>query len=869
MRAGALLAAIPPMGTKKDFTQVAFSVFQQAIGEEEKPQPLTGRKANSSKGGKIGGVARAKKLTKEQLAQQAKSAAETRWSVTPPRKSRAKSGKNEGLTEQIVYGFLHDLGYYGKSSSILVEPKKSSKPQIQKLLASASKRIGSSEPGYPDYIIRDSGQEDVAVVIECKADPTKHVSESLDQFADYAVDGARLYADYLSKELDVIYIGVSGETDSELKVSHYVKLKGDKEHKEILKGCRLQPFPDYLEQLRNHRFRVDYSSLLEYVGGLNKQLHGKRIPEKQRAILFSGILLALEDATFRNTYRQHADSSALMDTMITRVSKILNSASSNSAEKFAGLRDEFATIQHSPALIRDGYFKELVQEIEEKVHSFVKNNEYHDIISRCYVEFLKYANDDGSLGIVLTPSHITQLFCDLAGVGKDSIVLDNCCGTAGLLVAAMGKMVAAANGDKKKIEHIKKRQLVGVEYQPHIFNLAVSNMIIHGDGKSNIFHEDCFKSTELVRPFKPNVALLNPPFNDGSGIDELQFVGHALSCLEPNGIAIAIVPMSCAMYDGGAGLEIKRKLLELHTLEASMSLPNQLFNDKGANTCALAFRAHVPHDTKKKTWFGYWREDGFIKSKRRREDSAGRWLAIRETWIDSFRNRTVETGFSLLQSVKAEDEWLCEAYLETDYSTIAQADFERDVKRFALYRIGEDMVRGTSVGFRNFLSSKNRKKSTSHEHARLEDLFEVKYGTNLELNHMTLNPSGINFVARTSQNNGVTAKVQRLYDVEPTEGMALTVAGGGSVLETFLQVEPFYSGRDLYYLRPKVNMTVDEMLYYATCIRANQYKYSYGRQANKTLRDLKIPAFESVPPWVNGILRRVTEQIKRQAANLA
>jgi hypothetical protein len=150
----------------------------------------------------------------------------------------------------------------------------------------------------------------------------------------------------------------------------------------------------------------------------------------------------------------------------------------------------------------------------------------------------------------------------------------------------------------------------------------------------------------------------------------------------------------------------------------------------------------------------------------------------------------------------------------------------------------------------------------------LEDLFYVKYGTNLELNHLTINSNGINFVARTSQNNGVTAKVQRLYDVEPTAGMSLTVAGGGSVLETFLQVEPFYSGRDLYYLKPKKKMTVDEMLYYATCIRANRYKYSYGRQANKTLRDLKVPAYEFISKWVSGALHRVSGSIKDIVSDL-
>ncbi|CCD29074.1 RM-CspCI protein [Candidatus Glomeribacter gigasporarum BEG34] len=605
----------------------------------------------------------------------------------PLRKNKRKqTQRNEGLTEQWVNHTLHDLGYF-KNETLIVEPKKSEKPQIQKLLSNATKKLGGIGAGFPDYIIRDTRQENIVVVIECKADITKHISENLDHFQDYAVDGARLYADYLSKELDVLYIGVSGQTEKGLRISHYIKLHGKKEHKEILRGCGLQDFPTYVEQLKNQRFRVDYSTLLEYIGGLNKQLHGKRIPEKQRAILFSGILLGLEDDTFRETHKGHANSADLMDTLITRVSKKLNDANSNYKHKFASLKDEFATIQHSPALIRDGYFKELVQEIEERVHSFIKYNEYHDIISRCYIEFLKYANDDGSLGIVLTPSHITELFCELARVSKDSVVLDNCCGTGGFLVAAMGKMISAAQGDRKKIEHIQKSQLVGVEYQPHIFNLAVSNMIIHGDGKSNIFHEDCFKSTELVKSFKPTIALLNPPFNDGSGIDELEFVEQALSCLEPNGIAIAIVPMSCAMYERGAGLELKRRLLEKHSLEASMSLPTQLFNDKGVNTCALAFRAYLPHDPKRKTWFGYWRDDGFIKSKRKREDSADQWSAIREKWIDSFHNRTCETGFSLLQSVGAKDEWLCEAYLETDYSTITKEDFERDVKRFVLYRL--------------------------------------------------------------------------------------------------------------------------------------------------------------------------------------
>lgn len=135
---------------------------------------------------------------------------------------------------------------------------------------------------------------------------------------------------------------------------------------------------------------------------------------------------------------------------------------------------------------------------------------------------------------------------------------------------------------------------------------------------------------------------------------------------------------------------------------------------------------------------------------------------------------------------------------------------------------------------------------------RVGDLFDVKYGVNLELNKMVHDPAGINFVSRTAKNNGVSAKVANLPDVEPIDAGVLTVAGGGSVLETFLQQEQFYSGRDLYYLKPQVEMTDAVKLYYCTCIRANRYRYNYGRQANRTLKDILVPYPTDIPFWVHG-----------------
>ncbi len=128
---------------------------------------------------------------------------------------------------------------------------------------------------------------------------------------------------------------------------------------------------------------------------------------------------------------------------------------------------------------------------------------------------------------------------------------------------------------------------------------------------------------------------------------------------------------------------------------------------------------------------------------------------------------------------------------------------------------------------------------------KISDLFDIVYGVNLELVNLTQCKStdkhAIPFVSRTEKNNGVSAYVEEELDIDPNPAHTISVAGGGSVLSTFYQPLPYYSGRDLYVLIPKKKMSVVEMLFYTKCISANKYKYNYGRQANKTLKNLLIP----------------------------
>ena len=138
---------------------------------------------------------------------------------------------------------------------------------------------------------------------------------------------------------------------------------------------------------------------------------------------------------------------------------------------------------------------------------------------------------------------------------------------------------------------------------------------------------------------------------------------------------------------------------------------------------------------------------------------------------------------------------------------------------------------------------------------KVNELFNVKYGVNLELLTCEMTTTddidGVNFVARTSNNNGVVATVKKIEGVTPQAAGTLSCASGGSVLETFVQIKPYYSGRDLYVLTPKNEMILQEKLYYCMCIKANAFRYNYGRQANKTLKEIELP--DSVPEWVYNI----------------
>lgn len=148
----------------------------------------------------------------------------------------------------------------------------------------------------------------------------------------------------------------------------------------------------------------------------------------------------------------------------------------------------------------------------------------------------------------------------------------------------------------------------------------------------------------------------------------------------------------------------------------------------------------------------------------------------------------------------------------------------------------------------------------------LSSLFVVEHGNKLDLNKMKKcdpRPDAIAFIGRSGTKNGIVAFVEEVAGLDPNCDGLITVALGGAALSSFVQPRPFYTAQNIDVLRPIAEMSLDEKLYYCLCIEANRFRYStYGREANRTLKNLLVPGPESLPSWVNGTSKAAIGELK-------
>jgi len=732
---------------------------------------------------------------------------------------------NERKTEIIVRNHFNQF-----LDEIEIEEQKSDNVKIDKLLKTASKK--GSGKGYPEFLITYNTNSNLLIVIECKAEVTKHESKTKDKYSDYAVDGVLLYSSYLSKDFDVLAIAVSGESKRNIKVSHFLHLKGERKAIEIF-GDKLLSADDYLNgYLKSpEKFRQDYKTLLDFTKKLNENLHSHKILESQRSLLLSCILIALENTAFKTSYASHKTPKNLANSLVQTVSNELENANIL-GDKLNNLNIQFSFIKTDTSLSKkDKVLKVLIDEIDENINQFIKTYEYFDVLGQLYIEFLRYANSDKGLGIVLTPPHITELFSELAQVNKNSIAYDNCTGTGGFLISAMKKMIEDAKGDKEKEGEIKSKHLIGTEYQSHIFALAISNMYIHQDGKTSIINGSCFEPNIIkeVKAKKPTVGFLNPPYqsNKKTDTDEFEFILNNLECLVDGGTCIAIVPMQKALSTRGKVYEFKKQLLSKHTLDAVLSMPDELFfNSKvGVVSCIMVFKAHKPHPKNKETYFGYYKDDGFVKRKiQGRYDAFGNWEGIKEKWISNYINRKQEAGFSVNKVVTADGEWVAEAYMKTDYSKLTDEDFMNTLLNYSTYLFGNKLS--------NFVSVERDKENTlklNTKNWRLfnldKKLFEITGSKTTSI--LELEEYGIGnypYVTTQASNNGIGG----FYDYYTEKGNILTI--DSAVIGYCSYQETAFSASDhVEKLTPVFKMNKYIAMFLVTILNMEKYRYNYGR----------------------------------------
>lgn len=606
---------------------------------------------------------------------------------------------NERVTEAMVDALLRKHGFYDDLDAIAVEKQQSTIAAIKAGLSKASKS-GKGGAGYPEYVITAADTPDMVVLFECKADVSRHESPGRDRPVEFAVDGVLHYARFLTPKYTVIAFAVSGD-DKGNRWSTFLIPKGHTEPRALSAptGAPVETVVPMEDLIRAASFdplvqAKRTSDLIQFSQEMHVFMRDEaELEEKEKPLVVAGTLIALRNNVFAKTYDAYPAKDLpgfWMQTIKDEMAK-----ASLPVAKVENMTQPFTAIEVHPELRKAtkgyprGLLAEIVSLLADQVLPFLTVYHDFDIVGQFYGEFLKYTGGDGKgLGIVLTPRHVTELFALVANVTKDDVVIDPCAGTGGFLISAMMRMTGTAT-TQAQVDSIKRDRLIGVEQRASMYALAASNMILRGDGKANLHQGSCFDTaiTTAVKGHTPTVGLINPPYaKSKADLHELRFVEHMLDMLDKGGTGVAIVPVSCAT----APSIHKSNLLKKHTLEAVMSLPPEVFHPVGVVTCMVVFTAGVPHATSaKKTWFGFWRDDGYVKIKNLgRVDRDHTWPERRDRWVTSFRNREVHAGESVSALVGPDDEWLAEAYMETDYSNLTQKTFEKVLLEYALFTLG-------------------------------------------------------------------------------------------------------------------------------------------------------------------------------------
>lgn len=534
-------------------------------------------------------------------------------------------------------------------------------------------------------------KSDVAVLVEAKRIYKAKDVKQLFAYVDLEQE--------LSSRTKII--AILANTDNDL----FQIWKIEKDSQVKLDDTKLKTMGEYVRYFQRQN-ENDKTTVLENTSKLNRILHDHGIPEKLRSQFVGTCLLALKnDLVYKDL-----DTDQIIAGIKRKLGKLLQE-SMDKAKKLTVLQTKVLENQNIEA-IEGKDFEKILLFIEQNILPYINESSFEgqDILSYFFTTFNKYvAREDKNQAF--TPNHICHFMSKVAGIDRKTRVLDPTCGSGTFLVQAMTMELAQCETEKEKLD-VKVEQIYGIEFDESVFGLSTTNMLIHGDGNSNIRCGSCFENDRWIENAKIDVVLMNPPYNASksqmpkkfgekfgkSATDPskgLYFVNHILKCVKgQKGRLLALLPMSCAITTNGVIKDIKKQILDNNTLDAVFSLPDEMFYPgASAVACCMVFNVGKPHPKDFETFFGYFKEDGFEKRKGvGRVDVRNKWNEIEKEWLDLYHHRSSIAGKSVTKHVSESDEWCAEAFMETDYSDLCDECFISKMREYASFLVHNENV---------------------------------------------------------------------------------------------------------------------------------------------------------------------------------
>ena len=495
---------------------------------------------------------------------------------------------------------------------------------------------------YP-VLIEYKGYKDKLVKLDAEGKVANKTAKNLPDYKtinSYAVNGAVHYANALlhyTSYTDIIAIGMTGYKDDTgalqyeigvyyvsksnfgigQKVDDYTDLsflKKSNFDKFIEKVKQLQLTTEEIEKLRERREQEINASLVKLNNDIYHNENG--LSEQARVYLVAasiiatlgvpGKVAALEKTDLKSS---NEEGNRDGDIILRKIKAFLNEKNLPQEKRdliIRTLQNTLTTDNINKIENGETQLKRVFTKIIDDLGIYYKIGLSTDFTGKLFNEMYSWLgfSQDKLNDVVLTPSYVATLLARLARVNMDSYVWDFATGSAGLLVAAMNEMLIDAKNKIKspdklalKSAEIKANQLLGLEILSEVYMLAILNMILMGDGSSNIINKDSLNEFngnygfgKTDKKFPANAFVLNPPYSaPGNG---MVFVERALSMME-KGYAAIIIQNSAG---SGKAVEYNKKILQHSTLLASVRMPLDLFIGKSSvQTSIYVFRVGEAH----------------------------------------------------------------------------------------------------------------------------------------------------------------------------------------------------------------------------------------------------------------------------------